>query len=676
ALGSLLSSQIRKYLPWVEIGTGLYNLVLWILLNGPFYKVQLPQALVVLGLMIPALSLGTQLPLYSYYLRKVRFGFIYGLYHGGAILGLLAFEVYFVQGNSVKEALIFLAGCQIGLGLVLRIFLRHDFFLVEKAPSGLSKNLFTKEFAPQLSAVFLISILSYYQVFWALKTQVFLTEAFRLHGTLISMAVFSWMTGAGFFEKILKKISKTSLLFAWGFALLAVQASFAYAPAFITGHFNGELQNYLFWSYGLALLLTLPVLFSSLIFVKSTQELEPSFPIDQASGYLNSLASVGNVIGMISGALMATSLWENSYFEGALIFLIVAILLVSFFERKHLKSTVGFALMLAFAAVAFQKEQSTLLLLHRFNQDDHVTSELRTKIYSEAFSSVAVVDTKFDDIPAKVYFVDGHRSHDLERGSENLVGLLPRKYFSERLKNSAVIGIGTGQTSWGVSAISQHVDLVEISPAVIKNLDVFKDYNGELSEKKNTSIHLIDGMSFLRECKPGTLDLIVNTATYPGNFNAAKLYTKEFVELAKDCLNSHGVYQTYFDNSTVQNWEQLADFLAPLQESFKYIDVIANPYPIVMAYNEDRNLPPESVDSFLNDEDLAFYQKNLKHRPVFGRCLPIYRRIPIYPDGRMNTLDRAVLEANSIKNILKLMKPSEDAIFANYSELPISYTCY
>ncbi|UYL08360.1 hypothetical protein B9G69_015060 [Bdellovibrio sp. SKB1291214] len=678
ALGSLIGFKVRRLLPWVEILTGFYNLALFFLLSTEFYKIQPPQFLVVIGLLVPAVSLGVQLPLYSYYLRRIRFNFIYGLYHGGAILGLLAFEVYFTQGLSVKYATLTLALGQISLGLILGFLLKHDIFQISQSPRGVWRTLFKRGIVEIPFSVFLISLLSSYQIFWALKTQIFLTEAFRLHATLISAAVFFWMTVAGLSEKYLHQISRSILYFAWGFIILITQIAFATWPSFVTDQFTGELPNYFIWSSVLALSLTLPVLISSLVFIKSTQELAHSIAIDQSSGYLNALACLGNILGMTAAALMAPLLWSNLYFASALALLIAGIVTLTYFNKRYSESSWGFGLLALLALIAFQQNPTDNLFKNRFEKKNR-ENPIHAQVYSEAFSTIAVLEDPFtpNGKLSRHYIIDGHRSHDLERGTENLIGLFPRKYFPSTLNKSMVIGVGTGQTSWGVSAISEHTDLIEISPTVLDNLKLFKEYNNDLANRKNIAIHLTDGMTFLKNCPAHTYDLIVNTATYPGNFNAAKLYTTEFVELAARCLGDTGIYQTYFDDSTVQSWEQLANFLAPLQAHFKHIDIISGNYPIVMAYNTERSLSQGSWEEFLTELDLKFYKENLQSKIVFNlECNDIQRNIPIYPDGEMNTLDKSVLEATSIRNIIRQTYQRKYYLFADYAKLQTPVSCF
>ncbi len=662
AIGNIFSTRLRQYLPLLEMLTGFYNILLYALLSGTFYQHNLPSYLVVLGLAFPAFTLGAQLPLYSYYLRQTRFAGVYALYHLGAILGLFTFEFYFTEGNSIRAALLNLGFAQIALGLVLVFSSQEDRFHVHSAPVNSWRKLFERQNRLPVYTVFAISTLSFYQIFWALKTQTFLTEAFRLQATTVSMAVFAWMSFAGAMARFTKQVSLYILVFCWAAALLGIQLLFPYLPIWITDQMNGEMGNYFLLSFVLALFLTTPVLFSSSIFIRSTEELHQHLPIDQASGYLNALASLGNILGMICATLMAAFFWNHSYFAAATLVASIVILLTANYEKHYARGALAILLLVLLAYFGFQKEQQNYLLVNR------IPKNLRTfppqeevQVYSQAFSSIIVhVLPPMEGRPAyqRQYYVDGHRSHDMDLATENLVGLLAAKYFPTKIKNSAVIGVGSGQTSWGVAAISDKTDLIEISPAVKDNLSHFKIDNNDLVNRKHVQIHLQDGMNFLRECSAGPYDLIVNTSTYPGNFNAAKLFTDEFIDIAKKCLSNEGVYQTYFDIATVTSLQQMAEFLAPLSRHFKYVDMILIPYPIIIAYDQDRPLSTRNITEYIGESDRPFYQE-LVTTKYFLRdaCTPVYRKIPALQSARLNTLDQSILESNSIRNIVAALNP-------------------
>ena len=226
------------------------------------------------------------------------------------------------------------------------------------------------------------------------------------------------------------------------------------------------------------------------------------------------------------------------------------------------------------------------------------------------------------------------------------------------------MGMGGGQAAWAVSAISQNTDMVEISPTVIDNLRILKEYNNNLGQRKDLNIFMRDGFSFVRDCTPSSYDLIFNTGTYPSNFNASKLYSEEFIGLAKKCLTPYGVFQTYFDFYTVISMEQFYEFLAPLAKHFKHIDIMLEPYPLVFAYDIPRQIQRLTDDDLLRAQDKAFYNKFKADKKLFQTdCQKFLRHAP-RPNytPRMNSLDQSYLEANSLKNMVKSFSNNFDAL--------------
>lgn len=679
AAGGYFGYHLRRFLPWIELFSGLYALVLFLPLSGPFYDYDIALPWLILALLPPAFSLGTHVPLYSYYLRRQRFGIIYSLYHWGAIFGLLGFEWHFVHAGSVKYALLVLGACQTLLGLVL-IKLTHD------KKFHIPKSVFAVPFirfwfgtlkASSL-AVIAASTLSFFHVLWALKTQVMLTEGFRLHATMISAAILFWMSAAGVLAKKLPKFSR-----GWNFLFIAaamtfIQASFSVIPIAITDLNTGTEPVYFAMSFLLAIYLTLPVFFSSLVFVRETESAAQRIEVDQASGALNLFACFGNILGFALGAVMAKSFWGTSYFSLGITLSIFAFVLFSLkSENKKVLRVGALVVVILASSFALRNPQQDSLFTNRILKATRKI-QIMTDVWirSHALSSIALATRKLTvpttNLPPalqanskdrRFYIVDGHVSHDIFSGSEIMSGIAGAKFFNHPLKNSLVIGIGSGQAAWGVASISNHTDMVEISPVVIENLNELKEYNQNLLENPRKDIHLKDGFSFVRDCQLGAYDLILNTATYPSNFNASKLYSTEFVGLAKKCLSPEGVFQTYFDFTSVINMTQLNEFLAPLRAHFKYVDIMFEPYPQVFAYDHAREIEKIQDADFPQAEDLAAIQKLKADGKLFQKDCQDFLRNPPAPLTlpNINTLDRAYLEANSFKNSISAVTGNFEA---------------
>jgi spermidine synthase len=665
AIGSYFGNRLRRYLAFIELGSGLFSLLVFFLLHGPFYAHKIPTALVIAGLFLPALALGTHIPLYSYYLRRLRFGLIYCVYHFGAIFGLLAFEWYFVNAGSVKASMLVIAGSQIVLGLTIWILQRAGRFIIEdKKDQREPLQSFATRNKWSVINVIAASTLSFYIVLWALKTQTMLTEPYRLHATSISAAVFMWMALAGISGKSLSRISNAMLFFGMALSCLFIQGSFPVFGEGLTGLYNGSLLNYFLISFMLSVYLTFPVFVSSLIFVKQTQELQAKYDVDVASGALNLFASVGNIVGFVVAGAMAAFFWSKEYFV-VVIALATLLFLVLSSKEKTLKKSIPFvAFILVFAGIFSLQEHKNYLF------KNHIWKEMRgcevasdIEIYSHPFTTMALFrNKKVDPPPAECpgissprlnYVIDGHVSHDILGGMELLSGISSAKFFDGPLDKSLVIGIGSGQAAWSVAAISKKTQLVEISPVVITNLDHLKEYNKDLKNRPNIEFILDDGFSAVRACEPHSLDLIFNTSTYPSSFNASKLYSDEFIALAKNCLTERGVYQTYFDENSVQDMKDFNEFIAPIKKHFKYVDIMTQPYPQVYAYDQPRKIEKLAKADFLDPEDFDYFYE--QHPNDFDKeCRHFFRNVAS-PSGavRMNTLDTAYLEQNTILGAIK-----------------------
>jgi|GEM_PF-2361823 Spermidine synthase len=669
AIGSYYGHKFRRYLPWIELITGCYSLLIFILLQGPFYKLNLPLALVVIGLMLPALALGTHVPLYSYYLRRVRFGLIYCLYHFGAIFGLIAFEWYYVHAGSVKLSVLIVGLLQVSLGALLLYFKKKGRFALEAEKKVFDIFELVKSFPRSAFTVLGASTLSLYMTTWALKTQIMVTEGLRLQATLISCAVFTWMALGGV---LAKKVRVSSELLFFSLALIAfcIFQFFADYSLWITDQFSGELPNYFAFSFLHALILTIPVFISSLIFVNETSHASSKFDVDTASGGLNLIASFGNILGFIIGGLLAAHFWDQLYFAILIAGAAIMVVTTSLGQKGFLVKTVAIIIVAMLSIFNLKNDFKNGMFQNRITFEARKHYKISdVEIHSHVLSSIAFFTSTShleNDPPARIYVVDGHYSHDFWSGMEFISGLASAKLSTKHHNRSLVVGIGSGQAAWAVNAISLQTDMVEISPVVLKNLELLKKDNFDLLNNPRAKIYLEDAFNFLRNCEPGTYDLILNTATYPSNFNASKLYSNEFVEMAHRCMTPDGIFQTYFDASTVQSQKDFDEFMAPIMKYFKYVDIMIEPYPQVLASNVKKTVKPFVNTDFVEASEFEeFYKVHSKHFDL--QCRPFHLGVAAPPaDTLLNTLDRPYLERNSIRDAVKKLSPHY--IYKDYLE--------
>ena len=138
-----------------------------------------------------------------------------------------------------------------------------------------------------------------------------------------------------------------------------------------------------------------------------------------------------------------------------------------------------------------------------------------------------------------------------------LAALLPA-VFARNVESAFVIGYGTGVTVGEMAAIDsvREVSVAEISSGVIEAARLFDRFNQGASTNPKVSITRSDAYRALRR-SAGSYDIIVSEPSNPWVTGTEMLFSREFLEAARDRLNPGGVYAQWFhayetDRATVQ----------------------------------------------------------------------------------------------------------------------------
>jgi spermidine synthase len=110
-----------------------------------------------------------------------------------------------------------------------------------------------------------------------------------------------------------------------------------------------------------------------------------------------------------------------------------------------------------------------------------------------------------------------------------------------------VVGFGTGVTAGELASLEEtrEVILAEISPAVIHAAPLF-DY-GNLAASKSPKLRIVQGDAYRTLLRSeGKFDLIVSEPSNPWVTGIEMLYSREFLEAARDRLNPGGVHAQWF----------------------------------------------------------------------------------------------------------------------------------
>ena len=136
-----------------------------------------------------------------------------------------------------------------------------------------------------------------------------------------------------------------------------------------------------------------------------------------------------------------------------------------------------------------------------------------------------------------------------------------------------MIGYGTGVTAGELAALEEtrEVTVAEISPGVIEAAPLF-DY-GNLAASKNPKLKIVRGDAYRTLLRSqGEFDLIVSEPSNPWVTGVELLYSREFLEAARDRLTPGGVHAQWFHSYETDD-ETIALVLRTYQSVFEHTAV-------------------------------------------------------------------------------------------------------
>jgi predicted membrane-bound spermidine synthase len=153
-----------------------------------------------------------------------------------------------------------------------------------------------------------------------------------------------------------------------------------------------------------------------------------------------------------------------------------------------------------------------------------------------------------------------------------LLALIPALLAKEPAR-AFVVGYGTGVTAGELAALEdvREVTVAEISPGVIAAAPQF-DY-GNLNASTNPKVRIVRGDAYRTLLRSeGDVDLIVSEPSNPWVTGIEMLYSREFLEAARDRLTPGGVHAQWFHSYETDN-ETLAIVLRTYQSVFPHSSV-------------------------------------------------------------------------------------------------------
>ena len=160
-------------------------------------------------------------------------------------------------------------------------------------------------------------------------------------------------------------------------------------------------------------------------------------------------------------------------------------------------------------------------------------------------ASIALVSQQEDELAV---LVDGKPDSAVpgDYGTTGLLALIPA-LLAEKAERAFVIGYATGVTAGELARLEEtrEVMVAEISPAVIRAAPLFDFANGDASQ--NPVLRIVPGDAYRTLLRSdGRFDLIVSGPSNPWVAGVEMLYSREFLEAARDRLAPGGVHAQWF----------------------------------------------------------------------------------------------------------------------------------
>jgi spermidine synthase len=143
----------------------------------------------------------------------------------------------------------------------------------------------------------------------------------------------------------------------------------------------------------------------------------------------------------------------------------------------------------------------------------------------------------------RVMYLDGmHQASDYPQMTfvHHRIGAMPVMLHPDP-KQALVVGLGGGATAGAVAQYpGVHVDVVELSQAVVGGAGFFRHVNFDLLQRPNVTLRVDDGRNYLLTTRK-KYDVITADLMLPHHAGAGALYSREYFELVRNALDEDGI---------------------------------------------------------------------------------------------------------------------------------------
>lgn len=198
----------------------------------------------------------------------------------------------------------------------------------------------------------------------------------------------------------------------------------------------------------------------------------------------------------------------------------------------------------------------------------------------DTFATVLVGELKNGHLFMKLNGkVDASTGLDME--TQIIAGHLGMLLHPRSPENVLLVGAGSGVTAGSVLAHPvKHLDMVEISPAVVDAARLFKAVNRNAVDDPRTHVHIDDAKTFMA-LAPLKYDLIISEPSNPWVAGVSGLFSRDFFRTADQHLTDDGILVQWIH--TYESSEEIIKLvMRTLRETFPYATTWLGPTDLIL----------------------------------------------------------------------------------------------
>jgi len=555
----------------------------------------LPRFLIaILAMLVPTFLMGGTLPLLvKYFTRQITraqytTARIYGINTLGATAGAFLAGFYLLPAMGITSTLLVAAAINIIVGLGVYLLLKHTALRQYQTPAETAGDIQTgSEVKLQRPSMLLIGFaLSgfaalLYQVVWIHALILIIGVSVYAFSTVLtvflsgiglgSLLVGHWVRNTG-----IHKLLKIAFVLQLGVAISAAaslglisQLPILFVQGWETLHDNFMVfQAYMFLLT--AAVIFIPTLLLGALFPLITGVWSQSAgAVGRGVGDAYAANALGTIAGSAIGGLFILD-WlgiEGSLHLASGVSILVAALFWYMASEGQLLWRRGMALplsalLLVIAVMVLPGWDRTIMQAQVFRYaKSYVSSDVRSEIdkymsdaeflyYREGIHGTISVISR-DRGKGYIHKVllnngraDASNSGDMD--TQILMGQLPL-FLHDNPKDALVIGLGSGMTAGATlqNRSIEHLDIIEISPEVVEASHYFSRENYHVLDDPRANMIIADGRNYLL-ASDKKYDVIVSEPSHSWVTGVSNLFTREFMQQARDGLKDGGILVQWF----------------------------------------------------------------------------------------------------------------------------------